>query len=59
MARAAGEEEICCGCAGLAVERRRVAPFAGHKGIILVAIARLANSYGDRWGSHQTRQKRL
>jgi hypothetical protein len=41
MARAAGQQENCCTCAGLVLERDRIALGEGRKGIILAAMARI------------------
>jgi hypothetical protein len=38
MAKAAGEEENCCTCAGLLLVRERIALLDGLSGIILVAM---------------------
>jgi hypothetical protein len=42
----AGEEENRCTCTALVLERERIGPFDGLKGIILVAILNLASQDG-------------
>jgi hypothetical protein len=37
-AKVEGQEENCCTCTGLVLERERIAPVEGRKGIILVAV---------------------
>jgi hypothetical protein len=43
MARAAAQQENCCTCAGLVLEKERIAPGEGRRGIILVAMMRIEN----------------
>lgn len=47
MARVVGEEENWCTWAVLVLERERIAPLEGRKGIILTAIVTLAKQYGN------------
>jgi len=41
MARAVGQQENCCTCAGLVLESERIAPDEGRRGIILLAMTRI------------------